>query len=163
MSFLRAPLTALALATLLSGCSSTNFGLTPQPDGNIVVTDYQTGQILTTSLAAPFAVSSGSFSIGISEQHFGGPYTITVVQWTANFNLPCFVPHYISTAQQTNVVQFTSDNGAPVGDPSQPNPCVKGDEETAQIADSKGHSVNFYYEFGATVPKADIARLIGAK
>jgi hypothetical protein len=146
-------LTAGALAAGLAGCSSSTFGLTPQPDGNIVVSNSVTGATLTTTYANPFLVSSGSFSLGIYENHFGGPYTVTVTQWTANFNLPCFVPHYVSTAEQTNVVQFTSDNGAPPTDPTEPNPCINGDEETAIISDSKGHSVNFYYELTTGVPQ----------
>jgi hypothetical protein len=158
MPSFRAPLLAGVLAATLTGCSSSAFGLTPQPDGNIVVTNYQTGATIASTLANPYMVSAGSFAIGISEDHFGGPYTVNVVQWTADFNIPCFVPHYVDSSNQTNVVSFRSDNGAPVTDPTEPNPCIQGDEETAQIADSKGHTVQFYYELTASVPQDSFAR-----
>ncbi len=158
MRSLRTMLAAGALSCALAGCSSSTFGLTPQPNGDIVVTNYLTGQVLDTSQTSPFDVDSGSFAIGIYEKYFGGPYTVTVTQWTANFSYPCFVPKTTSTQQQTNVVTFTSQNGAPVGNPTQPNPCTDGDQETAIIADSKGHQVNFIYQLTAAVPKESILR-----
>jgi hypothetical protein len=155
-------LAAGVLSSVLTGCSSSAFGLTPQPDGDIVVTNSTTGAVLTTSQTSPFQVTSGSFSIGIYEKYFGGPYTVQVIAWTVPFNVPCFVPHYVSTAQQTNVVNFRSDNGSPESDPSQPSPCIPNEDiETASIADSKGHSVNFVYELAASVPQESLFRRLG--
>jgi len=161
MRSLRTTLIAGALAGALSGCTSSAFGLTPQPNGDIVVTNSLTGAVLATSQTNPFAVDSGSFSIGIYEKYFGGPYTITVTQWTANFDIPCFAPTLVNTQQQTNVVTFTSVNGAPITNPNQPSPCTDGDQETAVIADSKGHSVQFVYQLTATVPKESLYRRLG--
>jgi hypothetical protein len=163
MRSLHAVLAASTIALALAGCSSSTFN--PQPDGNITITDATTGKVLQTSSTTPYIVDSGSFSLGIYEDHFGGPYSVKVIQWTAPFNVPCFVPHYVSTAQQTNVVSFTSDNGAPESDPTQPNPCSNNgfvDEETAYIADSKGHGTNFYYQLGSGVPQESFAhRILG--
>jgi hypothetical protein len=156
MRSLRTLLAAGALSTVLAGCSSSTFGLTPQPNGDITITNALNGQVLQTSQTNPFQVDSGSFSIGVYEKYFGGPYTVTVSQWTAPFNIPCFVPETVSTVQQTNVVTFTSQNGAPVTNPTQPNPCIDGDQETAIISDSKGHSVNFVYQLTAAVPQDSI-------
>jgi hypothetical protein len=163
MRSLRTILTAGALTTALSGCTSSSFGLTPQPNGDIVVTNGVTGAVLTTSQSKPFLIDSGSFSIGVYEKYFGGPYTVTITQWTANFSVPCFAAKTLSTTQQTNIVGFTSVNGAPITDPTQPSPCTDGETETATIADSKGHSVLFVYELTATVPQQSLHRRLGLK
>jgi hypothetical protein len=145
----------LCFAFLLSACGAGGIlGLQTHPNGNIVLTNATNGATLQTSFASPFSVTSGGFSIGITEGNFGGPYTVTVVSWTAPFNIPCFVPHYADANNATNVVKFTADNAAPLTDLAQPSPCgqfyttsgFQYDEETAHIADSDGHVVSFYYK-----------------
>ncbi len=161
MRFVRFIVTTLA-AFIFASCGSGGvFNLNPQPDGNIVLTNATTGATLQTTLANPFIVTGGAFSIGITEDHFSGPYTVAVTAWTAPFNISCFVSHYIDQTDKTNVVKFAADNAAPVTAPTQPSPCnpfaglngtTQTDEETAQINDGKGHTVSFYYKVAGVAP-----------
>ncbi len=140
--------------------------LSPKPDGNIVVTNSVSGSTLITSAAVPAVVTGGGFSIGITEAHFSGPYTVTVTNWTAPFNIPCFVPHFIATGTQTNIVRFSADNAAPSANPTQPSPCntfrttsgIAYDEESVLIGDNDGHVVNFYYSLGPPAGSAATVR-----
>ncbi len=144
------------LVTLaLTACGANGIlGLNPRPAGDIVVTNAVSGATLQTTFAQPFLVSGGVFSIGIAEKLFSGPYKITVTTWTAPFNIPCFVPHYVTSSTQVNVVQFTADNASPVTALTTPSPCnpftasgfQQTDEETVEILDTDGHSVNFFYK-----------------
>jgi hypothetical protein len=146
MRFIRA-VAALLCAAGMTGCGAGGLlNLNPQPDGNIVITNATTGETLQTTQANPLVVTGGGFSIGIAENHFNGPYKLTVTNWTAGFSVPCFVPHYVDQTNKTNVVKFSADNAAPVASPTQPNPCVAGDEETATIIDGHGHTVLFFYQ-----------------
>ncbi|MBD5605873.1 MAG: hypothetical protein IAI48_12415 [Candidatus Eremiobacteraeota bacterium] len=162
---------ALLAGTAVSGCSGSLFN--PSPDGDIYVTDPITGYAIVTSFAKPYAVSGLRFSIGISEAHFGGPYTLTVTNETNEptasnggypypfqFNEPCFTTtSTIPANSKTNVVVFdgSNANGQPSNYPTQPvpatdtasangNPCHSGEEETLAISDGKGHTSYFYYE-----------------
>jgi hypothetical protein len=141
--------------TALTACGANGvLGLNPKPDGNIVLTNASTNALIVSSAASPFMVTSGGFSIGITENYFSGPYTVNVISWSAPFNIPCFVPHYISSTTKTNVVKFAEDNATPVTDLTQPSPCnpfvsndkTQTDAETAQISDNDGHTINFYYK-----------------
>jgi len=153
---------ALICAVSMAGCGSGGLlNLNPQPNGNIVITNATTGATLQTTLAKPFLVPGGAFSIGITEDHFSGPYTISISTWTAPFSMSCFVPHYIDQTDKTNVVSFTADNASPVTAPTQPSPCnpfvgtngaTQTDEETAQITDGKGHTATFYYQIAGATP-----------
>jgi hypothetical protein len=146
---------SLGCTAILAGCGANGIlGLTPKPDGNIVLTNAVSGAAIQTSLASPMMIGDGSFSIGITENYFSGPYTITVESWTAPFNIPCFVPHYVDSSSKTNVVRFQPDNAAPVTTPTQPSPCneftngggLQTDEETALITDNDGHQVKLFYK-----------------
>jgi hypothetical protein len=148
MHFIR-PVAAAFCAVIMTGCGSGGLlNLNPQPDGNVVITNAQTGATLQTTLASPFTVTGGGFSVGVTENHFSGPYTVSVISWTAGFSYPCFVPHYVDQSDKTNVVKFTADNAAPVATPTQPSPCVLGDEETATFTDGHGHTATFFYRLG---------------
>lgn len=154
---MRLTLAALTIAStaFLAACGANGvLGLNPKPNGSIVLTDATSGAAITTTSANPLLVTSGGFSIGISEDYFSGPYTVNVLSWTAPFNIPCFAPHYVNQSDKTNVVKFTADNASPITNLSQPSPCnpfyvggvLQYDEETAQIADNDGHVINFYYK-----------------
>jgi hypothetical protein len=139
-------LAAAALAVALAGCSSSSFGLTPQPNGDITITDTL-GNVLTTSWANPYQVGTALFSINASEKYFGGPYSVSIVRTSGNS--PCFVP--TTSAQDATQINFNANNAGPTptGDV-----CSAGEEEQAQISDSKGHSVYFTYLLTATITKA---------
>lgn len=161
---------ALTAALPLTGCSGGGgggfLGINPGPDGNIKITDATSGAVLTTSAGQPDMVTGSRFAIGIYENHFGGPYSITNVgidnvptaangntTYHYKFNYPCFGPHFQNDPNsQTNVVTFISDqaNGQPYANlPSgagSGNPCHSGLLETWAISDSKGHTAYFYDE-----------------
>jgi hypothetical protein len=154
MRFIRVG-TGIFCLVLLTACGTNGIlGLNPKPDGDIVITNSANGALLQTTAAKPYVVSGGAFSLGITENYFTGPYLVTVIAWTAPFNIPCFVPHYVDQNAKTNVVDFTADNAAPVTAPTQASPCnsfvVNGvtqlDQETVRISDNDGHVVNFYYK-----------------
>jgi hypothetical protein len=78
MRFTRA-VAAFICAATMTGCGSGGLlNLNPQPDGNILITNTTSGATLQTTLAQPFVVTGGGFSIGIAEDHFSGPYKVTV-------------------------------------------------------------------------------------
>ena len=129
--------------------------LTPKPNGNIVVTNATSGA---------HSYDDGGNALHrerrrIYDRYYGellSPVriTLTVVNWTAPFNIPCFAPHYVDAAQKTNIVQFIAVNATPVSDhhATKPVQCVSTlngalqyDEETVRITDNDGHVVNFYY------------------
>jgi hypothetical protein len=136
------------------------FNLNPQPSGDIVLTNPVSGAALQTTLANPFIVPAGAFSVGITENNFSGPYNVSVSAWTAAFNVSCYVPHLIDGTDKTNVVKFSADNAAPVTAPTQPSRCnswitstgaTQTDEETAQFNDGKGHSTTLYYKMTGAI------------
>jgi hypothetical protein len=155
MRFTRA-VAAFICAITMTGCGSGGLlNLNPQPNGNIVITNATSGAALQTTLAQPFVVTGGGFSIGIAEAHFSGPYQVSVTSWTAPFSIPCFVPHYVNQTDKTNVVRFSADNAAPVATPTQANPCAAfvganglstTDEETATFTDGHGHTAQLFYQ-----------------
>ncbi len=148
---------AVASALALSSCSGGGggggfLGLNPGPTGNFAITDASSGAALTTSAAHPDMVTGLRFAIGIHEDHFGGPYSVTNVGSTnvatvANaspatptvpafypyqFNEPCFQPHLQNDPNsQTNVITFTGDNanGNPYAIPA-PAPVPPGPAPT---------------------------------
>ncbi len=118
---------ALTAGMGLSGCSGSGggfLGINPGPDGNITITEASSGAVLTTSATKPYMVSGLRFSIGVTEQHFGGPYSVTNVgstnvptadngdqDYPYEFNQPCFEPHAQNDPNSaTNVWTFTGDN-----------------------------------------------------
>lgn len=178
---LRGGLVAVAVAAgaaSLAACSGGGggggfLGIDPGPNGDIQITDATSGSVLTTSANKPYVVAGARFPIGIYEQRFGGPYSVTSVGVTnvptaANggstypysFSGSCFTPHFQNDANsQTNVWTFSADNanGNPYAYPSGAgpsgetataagNPCHSGLLETWEISDSKGHTVYFYDE-----------------
>jgi hypothetical protein len=161
-------LLSMALASTV-GCSggSTggNFlGGNDYPSGNIVLSDPQTGAAFTTSATHPYPVNGNAFSVGITETHFGGPYSVTPYSYDSGFNEPCYEPHLIDGVDATNIVQFRPDNAAPIpapGQPTQVNPCNpdQNDQEVWLINDGKGHELFFYYQLPANpVPSTDARR-----
>ena len=154
MHILRIGISAMLTLTLTACGANGVLGLNPRPAGNIVITDAISGATLQTTFAQPYLVTNPAFSIGIAENLFSGPYQVTVTTWTAPFNIPCFVPHYVTSSTRVNVVQFTADNATPVTAPGTPSPCnafvangiQQTDEETVQIFDKDGHTVNFFYK-----------------
>ncbi len=156
----------LPLGACSGGGGGGFLGLNPGPNGDITLTDATSGKVLTTSATNPELVTGGRFAIGITEAHFGGPYSVTLtgsknVPTAANGNTvyqyyysgSCFEPHFqYDPNSATNVVTFSADNadGQPYANlPSGAgtgNPCHSGELETWQISDSKGHSVYFYDE-----------------
>ena len=174
---LRRVAAAAVLVTSSVGCSSGGGFLgTNLPSGNIVVTDALTGQVITSSLANPYIVPLASlgFAISVSEDRFGGPYNVSIIDHgsvpTASnnnsvypfvFNIPCFVIHNnLVSNTKGNVLSFSGDNavsGKPLSFPDAPfltateisaggSPCHSGEREVAAISDGKGHIANFYYE-----------------
>ncbi len=155
---------ALASTAACSGSGGNFLGGNDYPSGNIVLSNPQTGAAFTTSEANPLPVNGNSFSIGITEQHFGGPYTVTSYSYDTGFNEPCYEPHLIDGVDATNIVQFRPDNAAPIpaaGQPYQVNPCNpdQNDEEVWLINDGKGHNLYFYYLLPANpIPTTDTFR-----
>jgi hypothetical protein len=153
----------------IAGCSG---GLNPLPSGDITISNPTTGAAIATSFASPYPVSNLTFSIAVSEPHFGGPYTVNVTNQTNqptasnggyvypfSFNEPCFSStSTVQSNSQTNVIVFSGSNanGSPGNFPIQPitetqqqaggNPCHSGEEETVAISDGHAHTAYFYYE-----------------
>jgi hypothetical protein len=137
-----------------AGCSGGGgfLGTGYQPKGDITITNPTTGAVLTTSPQAPYLTgSAGQFPIGIAETNFGGPYSVSIVEFHTGYNVPCFGTQQTDTTDHINVVTFVAVNAATGAN----NPCKlnNGDEETALITDGKGHTVYFYYYFGTVLPK----------
>lgn len=144
-----------------AGCGSHGFlGTDYSPKGDITITNPLTGAVINSSASDPYPDTASSFSIGIAETNFSGPYTVTLVKWNNGFNIPCFVPHLVDATDHVNVVLLSSDNANPPTDPvTQPNPCVfgDGDVETALINDGKGHVVYFYFALDSSAQAASAA------
>jgi hypothetical protein len=160
---LRTALLGAALFLGPVGCSGGHgfLGGDYAPKGNITTVDATSGATIVTSLANPYVVSTGGFTIGIEETNYDGPYTVTMTSWNNGFNEPCFgfVTATSATARtvttnpssHVNIVTFSAVNANPPTDPAtQANPCVANgtDEETAQISDGKGNTAYFYFVFG---------------
>jgi hypothetical protein len=170
----------IGFAAVMVGCTgSGGGGILDRPGGDITVTDATTGKTLATSLANPYLVSSDSlhFAVEVTESHFAGPYTVSIISETNvatasnggvpygfTFSEPCFtISENAPITTQAVTLTFAGSNAngqpeaypvdgvptpGPSGAPSSQagNPCHSGELETAQISDSDGHSVNFYYE-----------------
>lgn len=142
--------TGLVAALLLgTGCSSNGgfLGTNYNPKGNITITNAATGAVITSTEAQPYEETGSSFSIGITETNFGGPYTVSISGWTSGASEPCYAATAINTTSQTNVIQFLPTNASPPA--TTPVVCPGGnkDEETVEINDGKGHSVNFFFDY----------------
>jgi hypothetical protein len=164
---------AAALAVGATGCSagSGGGGLLNYPGGTISLTDPTSGAAIVTSAAAPFIVPTLQlrFTINATETHYDGPYNVTIIAqenlptsanggtiYPFSFNEPCYTVSENDTFTQATVpIIFNGSNAngqpyafpggvVPTGDTG--NPCHSGEFETALIADTKGHSVKFYYE-----------------
>ena len=150
-------------------------GILDEPTGNIRLTDAANNKPLATSQSNPYLIAGDSlhFTIDATEGGFDGPYTVNIVNamnvptasnggfvYPFTFSQPCFTVSAVATTTMASVpITFSGQNAngnqssypsgsAPSGTTasSAGNPCHSGELEEAQISDTRGHSVNFWYE-----------------
>lgn len=163
---------ALGFAALFAaGCSGSGGGVLANPPGDITLTNTTTGETITSSLDKPYIIPAGAlnFSVDLLESHYAGPYTFPIV-YTTNvatalnggnkypyiFSTPCFsIAQHAKYTTQKVTLTFTGAGGSsgqynyPTGqyvDGTTPIPCHSGELEQVLIGDTRGHSLNFFYE-----------------
>jgi hypothetical protein len=101
------------------------------------------GQLLTTTSSSPVMVS-GSFSVSLSEPGYTGPFTATIVSFTAPTTQSCYTVAMDSTG---TVATFTPRNAPPIAGGSS-SPCSqKGtDIEGILFQDIRGSSNQQFFE-----------------
>jgi hypothetical protein len=163
---------AMALVAGTAGCSagSGGGGLLDYPGGTISLANATTNAAIVTSPTNPYLIPFGilRFTITATETHYDGPYSVAIISedslptasngggvYPFEFNVPCFSATAANTFTTAAVpLTFTGSNAngqpyaysgaVPAGDSG--NPCHSGEFETATISDTKGHTLNFYYE-----------------
>jgi hypothetical protein len=163
---------AMAVAAGTTGCSagSGGGGILDYPGGTIALADAASGAAIVTSPTSPYILPFGilRFTITATETHYDGPYAVAIISeenlptasnggaiYPYAFNEPCFAASVTDTFTTAAVpITFNGANAngqpyayaGPVPSGDSGDPCHSGEFETATISDTKGHSVNFYYE-----------------